>query len=121
MERINQHQIFALELASDLRLNGFCSIMNSKNILEDVDILRKYLISEFSNILFVEVNDFKKYFVVSESGKATVIKLIDNSIFYAKRLWVDAEQRKEAFEKHKAEWERLKQLRSMISLHKFEG
>jgi hypothetical protein len=70
--------------------------------------------------LYVEINEYKKFFVVNDIGKNTVLKLIDNSIYYKKRLWVTLEQQGKSFETFQKEWKRLTKLREKIEKHKFK-
>lgn len=106
----------AKQVSSDLRLSGYSSIYD-KNI--DTDILRRYLLSDFKKLLFVEIDESRKYFISRNDGKNIVIKSLDSSIYKLKRAIVNFEREFYCMKDYKDELDRLTGLKNMIEKEKF--
>lgn len=106
----------AKQVSSDLRLSGYCTI-HDNNV--DTELLRKYLLSDFKNLLYVEINESRKYFISRNDGKNIVLKLLDSSIYKLKRAIVNLEREFYCMKDYENELERLTGLKSMIEKEKF--
>lgn len=70
---------------------------------------------EFNNLLYVEVNQDKKYFIVNRNGKATVLRLLDSIIYNNKRALVNRFS-----EEFDLNYRHLNDLRTLIEKTRFD-
>lgn len=105
------------EMISDLKVKGYYLI----NDLTDEDIvnIRRSLFPVFPDILYVDISNFKKYFIVNKAGRNSVLKLLEGVIHDVKRVWVTNENNRQLYDHYYNEWERLDKLRKMLEKHKF--
>lgn len=113
------NQEFIENIITELRVKGFYFIINEDFTEDDANIIYTKILKHFSNVLFFELNQEKKFFIVNIEGKKSVLKLIDSSIYNLKRRWVTSQQKNESFELHYKEWERQIELRKIIEKHRF--
>lgn len=114
-----EYKQLCMSIKSDLRLHGYCSILHKDFSESDADEVKKYLMNDFNNLLFVQVEDDKKYFITSNIGRNVVLKLLENKIYLLKRSINISEQRGYSSENEKAEYDRLNKLFRLISKVKF--
>lgn len=113
------NQEFIGNIITELRVKGFYFIINEDFTEDDANIIYTKISKYFSNVLFFELNQEKKFFIINIEGKKSVLKLIDSSIHNLKRRWVTSQQKNEPFEMHYKEWERQVELRKIIEKHRF--
>lgn len=113
------NQEFIENIITELRVKGFYFIINEDFTETDANIVCSKLLIHFSNVLFIELNHEKKFFIINVEGKKSVLKLINSSIYNLKRRWVTSQQKNEPFELHYKEWERQIELRKILEKHSF--
>lgn len=70
------------EISKDLRVHGYCSILNGTNYSEEqIEKIQENLNVQFRNLIFVELDVNRKYFVVDENGKKMVLRLLDSTLY----------------------------------------
>ncbi|WCF11525.1 hypothetical protein NDS46_31705 (plasmid) [Paenibacillus thiaminolyticus] len=117
-DRLNNQETVT-KITAELKVKGFYSILNKQFTEDDANMLYLTLIRYFPNVLYLELNQEKKFFIVSKIGKKSVLKLIESSIFNLKRKWVTLEQKKQPFEEYYKEWEDLIKSKKVVEGHRF--
>ncbi|MFK7693311.1 hypothetical protein [Paenibacillus sp. HJGM_3] len=77
---------FIEDVIKHIRIHGYYSVLFNEDFT-DLDALYflESLKDTFANIVYVNFDDTKKYFVINEPGKKTVLKLMEKSIHLTKR------------------------------------
>lgn len=80
----NDYSKWLERLSSDLRSQGYASVLNKEFAENDATIVLNRLLPEFTKLIYIEVESYKKYFIADYSGRNTVVKLIDRSMDHKK-------------------------------------
>ncbi|WIM37748.1 hypothetical protein PO903_13930 [Paenibacillus sp. PK4536] len=109
-------------LSSDLRSQGYASVLNKEFVEQDATIVINRLLPEFAYLMYIEVESYKKYFIADYSGRNTVVKLIDRSIDHKKTARIRALENSRLTDHLTFEEEinRLKSLQHLLEQSDFE-
>lgn len=109
-------------LSSDLRSQGYSSVLNKEFAEQDATIVIHRLLPEFAYLMYIEVESYKKYFIADYSGRNTVVKLIDRSIDHKKTARIRALENSRLTDHLTFEEEinRLKSLQLLLEQSDFE-
>ncbi|MDN4616583.1 hypothetical protein QCD85_00645 [Paenibacillus sp. PsM32] len=109
-------------LSSDLRSQGYASVLNKEFVEHDATIVLNHLLPEFTHLIYIEVESYKKYFIADYSGRNTVVKLIDRSIDHQKTARLRTLENSRLTDHYLFEQEinRLKSLQSLLEHSDFE-
>lgn len=107
-------------LSSDLRSQGYASILNITFSEQEADSVIGQLLPEFKYLLYIDADERKKYFIADYAGRNTVIKLLDRMIDQKKsaRLNIDEHDRI-GYNRYSGEIQRLDELKKMLLQERF--
>ncbi|WP_411346079.1 hypothetical protein ACE3MZ_08895 [Paenibacillus sp. WLX1005] len=107
-------------LSSDLRSQGYASILNITFSEQEADSVIGQLLPEFKYLLYIDADERKKYFIADYAGRNTVIKLLDRMIDQKKsaRLNIDEHDRI-GYNRYSGEIQHLDELKKMLLQERF--
>ncbi|WP_322903849.1 hypothetical protein [Paenibacillus campi] len=119
-QKLQQTPEWIERLRSDLRSQGYASVLDTGFSDGEADSVIGQLLPEFKYLLYVEADQRKKYFIADYAGRNTVIKLLDRLRDHKKttRMQLQAQDRL-SFARYSEEIDRLHQLEKMLLQERF--
>ncbi|MEW4369206.1 hypothetical protein [Paenibacillus kandeliae] len=107
-------------LSSDLRSQGYASVLNRSFSEQEADSVIGQLLPEFKYLLYIDADERKKYFIADYAGRNTVIKLLDRMVDHKKsaRLNIDEHDRV-GYNRYSGDIQRLDELKNMLLQERF--
>lgn len=107
-------------LSSDLRSQGYASILSPGFTDTEADSVIGLLLPEFKYLLYLEAEPRRKYFIADYAGRNTVIKLLDRMMDHKKTARLNVmDKDRLSYDRYSEELDRLHSLQKMLRMERF--
>lgn len=108
------------QLGSDLRSQGYASVLQLEFSDQDADKVIGQLLPEFKYLLYINADERKKYFIADYAGRNTVIKLLERMIDTKKSARLNVQEHDRiSYTRYSDEIQRLDELQKMLLQERF--
>ncbi len=119
-QKLQQTPEWIERLSSDLRSQGYASVLDVGFSDQEADSVIGQLLPEFKYLLYVEADQRKKYFIADYAGRNTVIKLLDRLHDHKKTNRMQlGEHDRLGYDRYSEEIDRLHELKTMLLQERF--
>ncbi len=108
------------QLGSDLRSQGYASVLHPNFNDQDADKIIGQLLPEFKYLLYIHADDRRKYFIADYAGRNTVIKLLEQMENTKKSARLNVQESDRiGYNRYSDEIQRLNELKKMLLQERF--
>ncbi len=108
------------QLGSDLRSQGYASVLHPNFNEQDADKIIGQLLPEFKYLLYIHADERRKYFIADYAGRNTVIKLLERLRDQKKITRIQLQENDRlGYARYSEEIERLNELEKMLMQERF--